>query len=375
MARQPAELKPANVDFAVSFPAMRGIQAGKEFYVVMCPLRYLPRLFLFDEQDVPPQLRAQRALNKSRLPGLVTYLLENRDNYVFSALTASVDGPMNFEEYDQGAHGHRLGVLHIGMGSRFLINDGQHRRAAIEEAMRSDHSLAEETLPIVIFADEDLARSQQMFADLNRHAVRPAKSIGILYDHRDDDSGIARLVVINSNFYRSVVEMERSTLSARSRKLFTLSAIYGATQSLLAGHRFDTVDEAADLARKYWEAVAEQISEWQTVRRGQMSAGEVRADFIHSHGIALAAIGRVGNSLLDRGTDLNHWISDVKKIGTIDWSRSNSSLWEGRALIGGRVSKASTNVILTTNAIRNHLGLTLTPEEQKIEDAHLGGKR
>jgi DNA sulfur modification protein DndB len=375
MSRRTAASEPATDDFAVSFPAMRGIQAGHEFYVVMCPLRYLPRLFLFDEEDVPPQLRAQRALNKGRLPGLVSYLLENRDNYVFSALTASVDGPMNFEEYDQGAHGHRLGVLHIGMGSRFLINDGQHRRAAIEEAMRSDPTLAEETLPIVIFADEGLSRSQQMFADLNRHAVRPAKSIGVLYDHRDDDSGIARLVVINSDFYRSVVEMERSTLSARSRKLFTLSAIYGATQSLLAGHRFDAVDEAADLARSYWEAVAEQIPEWQAVRKGQMSAGEVRTDFIHSHGIALAAIGRVGNSLLARGTDSTRWLPEVRKLHTIDWSRANSGLWEGRALIGGRVSKASTNVILTTNAIRTHLGLPLSPEEQRIEDAHLGGKR
>jgi len=376
MARKrDSALSPPTDEFAVSFPAMRGKQAAREFFVIMCPLRYLPRLFMFDETDVPPQLRAQRALNKSRLPGLVDYLLENRDDYVFSALTASVDGDMNFEAYDGGSHGDRLGVLHIAMDSRFLINDGQHRRAAIEEAMKADPSLGDETIPIVIFSDEGLARSQQMFADLNRHAVRPAKSIGVLYDHRDDDSGIARLTVIDSDFYRSVVEMERSTLSPRSRKLFTLSALYGATQSLLSGLQFPDVAEAADCARSYWEMVADQIPEWQAVRKGNMSAGEVRQDFIHSHGIALAAMGRVGNTLLCSNSKSDSWEPYITKLSTIDWTRANGGLWEGRAMIGGRVSKASMNVTLTTNALRLHMDLPLSAEEQRVEDAYQRGKR
>lgn len=376
MARNanPARSTPTD-EFAVSFPAMRGVQASREFFVIMCPLRYLPRLFMFDETDVPPQLRAQRALNKSRLPGLINYVLENREDYVFSALTASVDGAMTFEAYDGGTHGNRLGVLHIAMDSRFLINDGQHRRAAIEEAMKADPGLGDETIPIVIFSDEGLARSQQMFADLNRHAVRPAKSIGVLYDHRDDDSGVARLVVIDSDFYRSVVEMERSTLSPRSRKLFTLSALYGATQSLLTGLQFSGIAEAADVARAYWEMVADQIPEWQAVRKGNMSAGEVRQDFIHSHGIALAAMGRVGNTLLSANLQPSTWQPFVDQLSTIDWTRANSPLWEGRAMIGGRVSKASMNVALTTNALRLHLGLPLSAEEQRVEDAYQRGKR
>ena len=361
-------------DFSVSFPAMRGVQAGRPFFVIMCPLRYLPKLFLFNEEDVPPQLRAQRALNKGRMPRLVDYILENRNDYVFSALTASIDGPMRFDEYESGGHGNRLGVLHIGMEARFLINDGQHRRFAIEEAMHSDPSLADENIPIVIFGDEGLERAQQMFADLNRHAVRPAKSIGILYDHRDDDSGVAKLVVINSDFFRSIVEMERSTLATRSRKLFTLSALYGATQSLLAGQQWDSIEDAADVARSYWEALALQIPEWQAVRNGSLTAGEVRADFIHSHGIALAAFGKVGNSLMQLSADEKVWLSYLEKIKSIDWSRSNSRNWEGRALIGGRVSKATNNVTLTTNLVREHLGLEISAEDQKVEMAFLEGK-
>ena len=53
--------------FHYVFPAIRGIQAGREYYVSMCPLRLIPKLFLFDE-ELTPELRAQRTLNKARVP-------------------------------------------------------------------------------------------------------------------------------------------------------------------------------------------------------------------------------------------------------------------------------------------------------------------
>ncbi len=46
--------------FEYIFPAIRGIQAGREYYVSMCPLRVIPRIFLFDEDELKPELRAQR---------------------------------------------------------------------------------------------------------------------------------------------------------------------------------------------------------------------------------------------------------------------------------------------------------------------------
>lgn len=39
-------------------------------------MRIIPKIFSFDENDVPPELRAQRTLNKSRIPEMVRYLLE-----------------------------------------------------------------------------------------------------------------------------------------------------------------------------------------------------------------------------------------------------------------------------------------------------------
>jgi DNA sulfur modification protein DndB len=91
----------------------------------------------------------------------------------------------------------------------------------------------------------------------------------------------------------------------------------------------------------------------------------LRKEFIHSHAIALAALGRVGQSLLV--ADQRHWKSSLRALRELDWSRSNSRLWEGRAMIAGRLSKANSCVVLTANAIKQHLGLELTADEQVLE--------
>ncbi|QWV98226.1 DNA sulfur modification protein DndB [Geomonas nitrogeniifigens] len=360
-----------NSSFSHSFPAIRGVQAGREYYVSMFPLRLIPKLFVFDEDELIPELRAQRTLNKSRVPEISRYILDNRNSYVFSALTVSINGDVRFDALASNEDNKRIGLLHVPMDARFIINDGQHRRAAIEMALAENHDLADETIAVVFFIDKGLERCQQMFADLNRYAIRPSRSLGVLYDHRDDTARVAKLVTLRSPVFRDVVEMERSTLSMRSRKLFTLSAIYTATSSLLINTDTKTVDEVANLAVDFWEEVAVQFPEWQCVRENKLTAGDIRQGYIHSHGIALHAIGKVGNILLKENP--KNWKEKLKDLKKIDWTRSNAKLWEGRALSGGKVSKAGHNVTLTINVIKKCMGLELSPDEQRIEEAFQRG--
>ncbi|WP_246236492.1 DNA sulfur modification protein DndB [Actinomadura chibensis] len=356
------------------FPAIRGVQAQREYYVSMCPLRLIPKIFLFDEDELAPEVRAQRILNKARIPALAAYIVDNPSDYVFSALTASVDGNMRFVGIANEGPGMRIGQLHIPMAARFLINDGQHRRAAIEAALSDNPDLGDETIAVVFFHDAGLARCQQMFADLNRHAVRPARSIGVLYDHRDERAKLARLLALKSPVFRNFVEMENSTLSARSRKLFTLSALYYATSSLIKGVKIDTQDDAAELTMAFWSTVDELIPEWRLVRQRKMTAAEVRKHYLHSHGVALHAIGRLGNALLHESDDPKSWRPRLAPLKNVDWSRLNSA-WEGRAIVGGRVSKAHSNVVLTVNYLKTQLGLRLGPEEANVEATYLRGER
>lgn len=164
------------------FPAVKGCQAGKDYYICMVPLGLMSKIFVTDSSDVPAEYRAQRKLNEARIPEICGYILSNRDSYVFSALAASVDGDMKFVPADSNEN---AGILEIDMTASFLINDGQHRKAAIEAAIAEDESLKEETISIVLYKDQGLQRSQQMFTDLNKHAVTTSKSLNTLYESKD----------------------------------------------------------------------------------------------------------------------------------------------------------------------------------------------
>jgi DNA sulfur modification protein DndB len=61
------------------------------------------------------------------------------------------------------------------------------------------------------------------------------------------------------------------------------------------------------------------------------------------------------------------WESHLTRLAAVDWSRRNVSLWEGRALSAGRISKATTNVQLTAAFLKRALDLNLSKEELKLE--------
>jgi DNA sulfur modification protein DndB len=355
-------------NFAYTFPAIRGVQAGREFYVSMCPLRLLPRLFQFDDEELQPELRAQRTLNKGRVPEIARYIVENKQDYTFSAITASIDGNVSFlPAGDDVETSFRIGTLTVPMEARFIINDGQHRRAAIEQALQLAPELGEETIAVVFFVDRGLHRCQQMFADLNRHAVKPSASLGILYDHRNAVSKVAKHLSLTSPVFKNLVETERSTLSARSRRLFTLSALHYATVDLLDADVLEDFPRASQRSQEFWEIVCEQIPEWTYVRESKMTAGEVRKDFIHCHAIVLQALGRAGHCLYERYP--NEVKRRLQRLRKVDWSRSNAQVWEGRAMLGGSMAKSGLNVTLTTNELKRVMGLPLTQDEQAAEDA------
>lgn len=352
--------------FNYLFTAIRGIQAGREYYVTMCPMRLIPKLFIFDEEELPPELRAQRVLNKARIPQLISYILDNPTEYVFSAITASIDGKVEFRPITETAD-NKIGLLIVPMTAKLIINDGQHRRAAIEEALKLNPDVGKETISVVFFLDAGMKRSQQMFADLNKHAIRPTKSLGILYDHRDT---IARLVLRLAQIvpvFKNRIELEKTTISNRSLKLFTLSNVYQATKALLGkkSTKEKITQQEESLAAEYWTEVTKYIPEWQLLMENKVTSSELRKGFVHAHGIALQAIGAAGHDLIAKYP--SSWKTKLQALKKLDWSRSNSKLWEGRAMLGGRINKSQMNVTLTTNLVKEVLGLELGPEERKVE--------
>jgi DNA sulfur modification protein DndB len=357
-----------------SFPAVRGVLAGREFFVAMCPMKLVPRIFSFDDGDIPSELRAQRVLNKARVPEIARYILSNPHDFVFSSITASIDRRVQFRPTLASGPTSQTGQLLVPMAARILINDGQHRRAAIEEALRQRPILGEETLSVVFFQDAGLRRSQQMFADLNKHAIRPTRSLGILYDHKEPFAVMVREMVDRVPLFAGLTELEKTSISNRSPKLFTLSTIYQATKALLGGEtrKAPPTREESKLASEFWENLPAHVPEWQTAIDRDVDFAKLRRDYVSAHGIAIHALGRAGRGLLREHP--KDWSQRLARLDSVDWRRSNGKLWEGRALMGGRASKAAINVTLTATALKEILGLSLDPTERDVEKRFLEGR-
>lgn len=329
-----------------SFAAIRGIQASRAFYVAMVPLKTLERLFRYDEEELPAQLRAQRALNKGRIPGIARYIVENPSEYVLSALSATIDGAFAFDPVP----GQRsVGMLSIDMSATILVNDGQHRRAGIIEALRERPSLGNETIAVTLFPDEGLTRSQQMFVDLNQHGVKPARSLRLFYDGRDDEARLSRAVADAIPLFRDMTDFTRSNLTAGSRKLFAFSNLHTAVSTLVSEASLPATVEDPGSAVEFWNAVIDNMPDWSAAGRREVAPSELRRDTIHAHGIALEAIAVAGARMIN--DDPAGWRKSLQALRDVDWSRSNTQIWEGRALSNGRINRSRTSILLTAELI------------------------
>ena len=252
------------------------------------------------------------------------------------------------------------------MDSRLLINDGQHRRKAIEEALKENPVLGHEMISVVFFHDAGLKRSQQMFSDLNKNAVKPTKSLNILYDHRDKFSQFIVDLVGSVDVFEGRVELEKTTISNRSTNAFTLNGIADASLRLigLRKSRKPTEDEKK-LIKEYWEIVSKNIPEWQLLIQGKTSAAELRKNFVHTNTNCLNAIGIAGQIIIEQNPD--SWKDVLKNLKKIDWSRASSD-WERRLILNGQMQKHAAGIDLAANVILQKCGSSLSEDRQKIED-------
>ncbi|NRA06467.1 MAG: DNA sulfur modification protein DndB [Nitrosopumilus sp.] len=345
----------------MTFDAVRGVQAGKEFYSAMVSFKTIAEHFKFDDPSIGADQRAQRKIRESRIPQISNYITQNRDNYVFSSITVSVGGKMDFHPTPGLGELGRTGTLIISMNSPLLINDGQHRCTAIKDVYFKYKDLQNEKISVVFFLDKGLKRSQQMFADLNKHAVKPTKSLGLLYDHRDT---FARFIVTLSKdveIFNGRTEMERSSIALRSKNFFTLNGIADATRYLLKLKTKSIPADKQKLAVDFWETVTANMPDWQLLldKDTKVSPADLRETYVHAYTNVLNAIGIAGHVLVTKYPD---WEKMLKNLKTIPWERSDP-IWEGKIMIDGKMIKNKVGIKKVADIILNKCGSSVTLDD------------
>lgn len=350
------------MSLTMKFPAIRGRMGTRTVYLAQLPLSLVPKLFKFtDWGEMPPEVRAQRKLVTKRVPEIARYLLDHEDDWVFSSLTASFNAEESFKESTLDSN---LGLLELPLEADFLINDGQHRRAAIEMALKENPTLGEQTISVVLLPEEDIDRNQQVFSDLNRTVQKTSRSLDILYDHRDPMNTIAIAVSNMVPLFKGRVEKDTVSLAVKSPKFITLSALYDATTQLLGkaveNETEDVLAEKESVAIEYWKAVADHILEWRQVRDGDLKPSEARAEFVHSHAVTFWALGSAGRTLLERHP--HNWRQELKHLEDIDWRKTNPE-WQGIAMLGRDIITRRQTKAAMTRFIEFKLGLSSDPPE------------
>ena len=342
------------------FPAVKGKQAGQDYYICMVPLFLLNKIFISDTNDVSAEHRAQRRLNEARIPEICEYILNNRKSYVFSALAASVDGTMVFVPSQANVN---TGLLEIDMNASFLINDGQHRKAAIQAAITEDETLKEETIAIVFYKDQGLQRSQQMFTDLNKHAVTTSKSLNTLYESKDPIALITKNVVNAIPFLRKYTDKERDNLSKYSSNLFTLNTFYTVNKRVF---KLISSQEAESFIYSFWHNVVKNMREWNEMDNGELSKKSLREDYIITQGLIILAFGRLCEFYYKNPSiNMEESLLGLRKI---DWLRNNESCWMERAIkSNGKINRNEQGIFLTYIQIKRLLFLPISEEEYKKE--------
>lgn len=342
------------MSFSYNFSAVKGVQAGRDYYIAMIPLGLLSKIFSSEEEYLLPEYRAQRSINEYRIPEIKDYIVNNPATYVFSALSASIDGEFTFinSELDEN-----IGILKIDMNAVLLINDGQHRKAAIEAALKENPVLSSETIAVVLFKDEGLKRSQQMFADLNKHAVKPSKSLSTLYDDRDSLSNAVKDVVQKIEFLNKYIDKEHDSLGKYSSKLFTLSNFLRANQRIIKHQEVKQVDR--DFLVEYWKSIFDNIEEWTQLEEKSIYKCVLKEEYILTLSVVINAFGRLGYFFYTEKLDVDL----LKNLNKIDWLRCNKE-WIGRVFNEqGRIIGKEDSIIKICNLIKKKLGLNLTKEE------------
>ena len=330
----------------LSFPALRGRMGSRDYYVFLLPLNQVGRILQVpDGEQLNAEARSQRRLNEKRIPEIARYILSNEEDWLFSSLTASFDGDENFISSIENPES---GVLQLPLNSTLSVNDGQHRRAAIERALRTDPSIGKQTISVVLFPAENLERNQQMFSDLNRTVQKTSRSLNIMYDHRDPLNELTLALEPRVPILRGKVEKDSQSLAVRSAKLITLSALYDMCAQALG--RVPVKDESEVALAQYesdlvdlWLKLTDWIPQWSLIAANDLRPAEARAEFIHAHAVFFFAIGTVAYQT--RRADGN--LERLRQLADVDWRRANPE-WQGVCMLGPDiVTRRQTRLVLS----------------------------
>lgn len=226
--------------YGAPIPAHHFRQGGRDVYYFTLDLATLDGL-LPQRVDEAVIRNANRRLTLSHARRIQEYLeSEDRDDWLLGPMLLGIaPKALKFEPYEN-EHGERysenFGELRINnrLKNTMRIFDGQHRRRAIQDALttlrdakqRADKlaSLENASVPIVLYAEEDMEALRQMFADAAK-TKRIEGNVVAQFDQRDAFNRAAKHLTKESKLFGRRIEMNRDTVARSSQCLLSINQL------------------------------------------------------------------------------------------------------------------------------------------------------
>jgi DNA sulfur modification protein DndB len=165
-----------------------------------------------DTEDLAELL--QRGVS-NRVSGIKDYLIESNHRFFGSIIVAVWDGdpkflPIRMDEAEKGTLSADIdevfGVLKFNGTQTFFALDGQHRLAAIKEAVAEDPIKFSDDFVSVVLVRHDanpegMVKTRRLFTNLNKNAKKTARGEDIVLDEDDGASIITRRLIKEHDFF------------------------------------------------------------------------------------------------------------------------------------------------------------------------------
>jgi DGQHR domain-containing protein len=154
---------------------------------------------------------------------------------------------VEFEPYAAELYGENFGELRIraNRANTMRIFDGQHRRRAIQdtlERLNGDNGdtnrlveLQQSSVPIVLYAEEDIKALRLMFVDASK-TKRIEANVVTRFDQRDAFNHAAMHLSHAGKLFGGRIEMERTTVARSGRSLLAVNQLAQILKTLSVGH-------------------------------------------------------------------------------------------------------------------------------------------
>jgi DGQHR domain-containing protein len=209
----------------IHIEAVRGHQGDRAMFLLLVTNNVLLRNFAAEAEVTDQGQRVQRGLDKRHYQDIVKYLTENPADYVLGAMTYATD-MVTEDSFKPIRPGSNIGTLVLPMNAKLRCLDGQHRRAAIADAVFEDDEFGNDFSAVVLYVEDDYSKRRQMFSDMNATPKVVSKALNITFDSRDPYARAAQTLAASHPLLVNVVELEKSRINAGDPKIFSLSGIY-----------------------------------------------------------------------------------------------------------------------------------------------------